>query len=34
MLEGEVESLKKLNHQNILKCVDIYSTTNNCYIIT
>ena len=34
MLEGEIDALKKLNHQNIMKCFDIYSTQNNCYIIT
>lgn len=30
----EIEALKKLNHPNIVKCLDIYSTLNNCYIIT
>jgi serine/threonine-protein kinase ULK/ATG1 len=34
MLEGEIEALRKLNHVNILKCYDVYSTVNNCYIIT
>ena len=34
MLEGEIDALKKLNHMNIMKCHDIYSTVNNCYIIT
>jgi serine/threonine-protein kinase ULK/ATG1 len=34
MLEGEIDALKKLNHPNILKCHDIFSTANNCYIIT
>lgn len=34
MLEGEIEALKKLNHPCILKCHDIFSTANNCYIIT
>jgi serine/threonine protein kinase len=34
MLEGEIDALRKLNHVNILKCFDIYSTKNNCYIIT
>jgi serine/threonine-protein kinase ULK2 len=34
MLEGEIDALKKLSHSNILKCHDIYSTANNCYIIT
>jgi serine/threonine protein kinase len=34
MLEGEIDALKKLNHTNVLKCHDIFSTANNCYIIT
>ena len=34
MLEGEIEALRKLNHPNIMKCHDIFSTVNNCYIIT
>jgi serine/threonine protein kinase len=34
MLEGEIDALKKINHLNVLKCHDIYSTINNCYIIT
>lgn len=34
MLEGEIDALKKLNHNNVLKCHDIFSTANNCYIIT
>jgi serine/threonine protein kinase len=34
MLEGEIDALKKINHSNVLKCHDIYSTVNNCYIIT
>lgn len=34
MLDGQIEALKKLNHINILKCFDIYSTVNNYYIIT
>lgn len=34
MLEGEIDALRKLNHVNILKCYDVYSTVNNCYIIT
>ena len=34
MLEGEIEALRKLNHANLMKCHDIFSTVNNCYIIT
>ena len=30
----EIEVLKKLKHSNIVRCLDIYSTVNNCYIIT
>lgn len=34
MLDCEVEALKTLKHPNILRCYDVYSTANNCYIIT
>lgn len=33
-LECEIEAIKKLSHPNLLKCLDVYSTVNNCYIIT
>lgn len=26
--------MKKLNHPNIVKLLDVYYTVNNCYIIT
>lgn len=26
--------MKTLHHPNILKCYDVFSTANNCYIIT
>ena len=34
MLDCEIEALKTLNHPNILKCWDVFTTLNNCYIIT
>lgn len=34
MLDCEIDALKTLNHSNILKCYDVYTTANNCYIIT
>lgn len=33
-LSLEIDALKKLKHPNIIHCLDIYSTVNNCYIIT
>jgi len=26
--------MKKLNHPNIVKFLDVYETVNNCYIVT
>lgn len=34
MLDCEIEALKTLNHPNVLKCHDVFTTANNCYIIT
>lgn len=34
MLQCEIEALKTLNHPNILNCYDVFTTVNNCYIIT
>jgi serine/threonine-protein kinase ULK/ATG1 len=33
-LNTEIEILKKLQHPNLIHCMDVYSTVNNCYIIT
>ena len=33
-LNIQIEVLKKLKHNNIIHCLDILSTVNNCYIIT
>lgn len=33
-LNIEIEILKKLKHPNLIHCLDVYSTVNNCYIIT
>lgn len=34
MLECEIEALKTLKHPNILRCFDVFTTVNNCYIVT
>lgn len=34
LLRNEVTILKQLNHPNILKCHDVFSSKNNCYIVT
>lgn len=33
-LNTEIEVLKKMQHPNLIHCHDVYSTVNNCYIIT
>lgn len=34
MLEAEIKILQRMNHPNIMKCYDVYKTTNQCYIVT
>lgn len=34
LLKNEVAILKELDHPNVLKCLDILSSKNNCYIIS
>lgn len=34
MLHCEIEALRTLSHPNVLKCFDVFTTVNNCYIIT
>jgi serine/threonine protein kinase len=34
LLDCEVDILKGLSHPNIIKCVDVQFSVNNCYIIT
>lgn len=34
LLEWEVNILKLVKHPNILHCLDIHFSANNCYIIT
>jgi len=33
-LSIEIEAIKKVIHPNVIHVLDIYSTVNNCYIIT
>ena len=33
LLKNEVSILKELDHPNVLKCLDNFSSKNNCYII-
>jgi serine/threonine-protein kinase ULK/ATG1 len=33
MLQSEIQAIKTLHHPNILRCYDVFSTTNNCYIV-
>jgi serine/threonine protein kinase len=34
LLQSEIDIIKSLNHNNILKCKDVFITVNSCYIIT
>ena len=34
LLYSEIEILKTLKHPNILNCLEVFSSNNNCYIIT
>lgn len=34
LLYSEIDIVKMLNHPNILRCYDVFSSSNNCYIIT
>ena len=34
MLTREINFLQMLNHENVIHCMDVLMTTNNCYIIT
>lgn len=33
MLQSEIKAIKTLNHPNILRCYDVFTTANNCYIV-
>ena len=34
LLRNEIAILKNLNHPNVIKCHDVLTSVNNCYIIT
>jgi SNF-related kinase len=34
LLFSEIEILKKLRHNNVLKCHEVFTSNRNCYIIT
>lgn len=34
LLFSEIDVLKKLNHPNILKCFEVFTSNRNCYIVT
>lgn len=34
MLECEIEALRTIKHNNVLKCFDVIKETSHCYIIT
>jgi len=34
LLRNEVMILRELNHPNVIKCYDVFTSKNNCYIVT
>jgi serine/threonine protein kinase len=34
LLFSEIDVLKRLNHPNVLRCYDVFTSNRNCYIIT
>lgn len=34
LLYSEIDILKTLNHPNVLNCMEVFTSANNCYIIT
>ena len=34
LLKNEISILKELNHENVIRCHDVFSSKNNCYIVT
>ena len=34
MLNREIRLLKDIKHQNVISCLDVLMTANNCYIVT
>lgn len=34
LLFSEIDILKKLNHPNVLRCHEVFTSNRNCYIIT
>jgi len=34
LLFSEIEILKELNHPNVLRCSEVFTSNRNCYIIT
>ena len=34
LLESEIEILGAIKHPNILNCFEVFTSVNNCYIIT
>ena len=34
LLSSEIDILSKIKHENILNCVEVFTSTNNCYIVT
>lgn len=33
LLQNEITILRDLNHPNVIKCLDVITSINNCYIV-
>lgn len=34
LLKNEVVILRDLQHENVVRCFDVFTSKNNCYIVT
>jgi serine/threonine protein kinase len=34
LLNREIRLLREMKHENIISCLDVLMTSNNCYIVT
>jgi serine/threonine protein kinase len=34
LLNREIQLLRDIKHQNVISCLDVLMTANNCYIVT
>lgn len=34
LLDQEISIIQELNHRNVIQCIEVLKSKNNCYIIT